>query len=281
MERINTTYKVIFGTYMKKRIITGIVAVLPFFSSTLYAKNGDLINVNIGGYTSVMYDDYDQAVVGPDDAFWNDLPYTDMAMYSTITGNTHVPLYDANEYLTARMTEWVSEGTDYLDVYSVAFFDPVTEEPYPGFSLMNNMNYVELTTGKYTIEGLSAGTYKLFIYTQGILDEENPQLNITVNGKSAPSNIAGYRNDLHEFFEGKNYIQTTVTLSSGENLTLTYSVLPGSSSTRGVLNAFQIQGIEDIYSVPEPASMSLLAIGSVIAFTYYRKRKIDTHATSV
>jgi|GEM_PF-1602631 len=265
-----------------KKIISVALFVLTHFTSSVMAKEGDLININIDN-GDMFFDVY--AVAGDPVDHWNFLQYPNMTAYKNATGNASVALVDAKGGSAGSLITWISAGKTNIDPEENAFYyyneDDDEEIVYEGYQLMNSYNFADGSPntpfGQYTINGLSAGTYRLYIYTQGAISDVNNPLTITVNGKPAPSNDAGYHNDLHEFKEGKNYVQTTVTLSSGEDLTFTYTA---GVSKIAIVNGFQILGIEDAGPTPEPSSIMLMGVGTIIAFTYYRRRTNESHSVS-
>lgn len=144
------------------------------------------------------------------------------------------------------------------------------------------MSYYDVTssTGVITIEGLEAGMYDLYVYTQ--VDKKSTWQNLSITINDQTLNTATPLTVPREFVEGVNYLVAEV--ATDEDGTLVINYAPGENSRYGVLNALQLRRTgdleltiegDDVGAVPEPTSMILLTTG-LLAASFRQKKRVTS-----
>lgn len=232
---------------MKKIILGLLTTALLGFNSVAYGEVGDLINIKLGG--SPSYDN-GAAINNVSGQYWNSYASTDQASWATL-------LY--SDYgVSGASIQYNMTGTTGLDETGTAFPDGGIDTPLMrGFVSTDAYN-----TGTLTIQGLSAGEYEVYVYSQ--IDKDlTSKLNMDANGVSYSLTNNG---SLTELTKGQNWVSHTVVV--GDNGLLNMSFAKDS----------QINGIQ-IEAVPEPGTIVLLGVGSAFLLGF-RRRKSEESAVN-
>jgi hypothetical protein len=236
-----------------KKIISLLIALILLCSNSgnLYAGIGDVINIQLGGSPP-----YDNGAAMNDNAnqYWNAYSATDITSWATLRYSTGLVSTASLEY---NMT-----GTKGLDASGTAFLPAGIDTPLMrGFVSTDAYN-----TGTLNIQGLAAGTYKVYLYSQADKNVAST-LNVSVNGVGYSLATDGTLSTLTSGTGGNWAMQEVVVTSNGQ-LNMTFAA----NST--------INGIQ-IASVPEPGSVILLGAGGIFALGLKRVRsKEEAHVNA-
>lgn len=232
---------------MKKLIfLLSALLVMCFTSMQGYADPGDIINIKLGA--SPSYDN-GAAINDASGQYWNSFASTDQEASASLR---YSDISASGASITYNMT-----GTKGLDATGTMFPDGGIDTPLMrGFVSTDNTN-----TGTLTISGLSAGTYKVYVYSQ--IDKNlTSNLDMKANGVDFTLTNPG---NLTALTSGENWISHDVIVSSDGLLNVTF----------GTNN--QINGMQVIEAVPEPGSIVLLGIGGALLFGF---RKLNSKEES-
>jgi hypothetical protein len=248
---------------VKNKLFPSFIFVFAMFalSMTAEAATGELINIQFGG-TGVYSGDAMGG--GSANEYWNRLTRP-IGTVSSLKTSTQTA---SNVNLT-----WTS--------------DALTTSQWSSFTgqdntLMSGYIYSSSNDDHLSFTGLVAGaTYKLYVYSQsdntpGNNNGDNQSLSITINGKTYDPTIAS-EGSTSTFVAGQNYqVYSFISNVTGDNIFYTGSP----NGTKGVINGLQLERTASNQRNPafnpspnpEPTSMVLLGIGSLVAARKLRKK---------
>ncbi|NTW53730.1 MAG: PEP-CTERM sorting domain-containing protein [Chlorobaculum sp.] len=235
---------------MKKLIfLLSALLVMCFTGIQGYAAPGDLINIQLGA--SPFYDN-GAAINDLGNQYWNYFAATDQATWAGLRYSTALSSGASLEY---NMT-----GTTGLDDTGTAFPDGGIDTPLMrGYVSTDNFN-----TGTLDIKGLTAGTYTVYVYSQ-IDKDQTSSLNMTANGVNFTLTNNG---SLTELSQNKNWTAHDVVVGAGGTINMSF----------GTGN--QINGIQLLQAVPEPGSLALIGVGSILALGIKRLKSKEESAVA-
>jgi hypothetical protein len=242
---------------MKEIIKILFIATFVLMSGTAEAAINDLISINFGG----NYNNKGAVALSGALDQWDN--------FTNPVQQVATPLSTA----TGVSISWNSSG--YNDAHgnvNTAFNNGSGNDN----KLMNSYIY---TTGAATHDIILSGldknaSYKLYIYSQDLLNASNGQIlsvnvNNTLLGQTAPSIIS-----TSTYTAGLNYLTGNFTTDNSGILDITYSSGAGGTGT-AVINGIQLLQTSGSQSspapVPEPASIVLIGIGGLLAAHRFKK----------
>jgi hypothetical protein len=235
---------------MKKLIfLLSALLVMCFTGIQGYAAPGDLINIKLGG--SPSYDN-GAAINDLGNQYWNSFAATDQA--------TWAPLFKSNLTLSGASIEYNMTGTKGLDATGTAFPDGGIDTPLMrGYVSTDNFN-----TGTLDIQGLTAGTYTVYVYSQ-IDKNQTSSLNMTANGVNFTLTNNG---SLTSLTQNQNWVSKNVVVASNGLLNVSFATNN------------QINGMQILEAVPEPGSIVLLGMGGIFVLGLKKLRSKEESAVA-
>jgi hypothetical protein len=222
--------------------------VMCFTSRQGFAAPGDIINIQLGG--SPYYDN-GAAINNDSDQYWNHFSSTDQDTWATLLYSTGA--------LSSASIEYNMTGTTGLDATGTSFPDGgIDTTLMRGFVSTDAYN-----TGTLSVQGLSAGTYTLYVYSQ--IDQDlTSSLDMTANGVDFTLSNNGSPTALTK---GVNWISHNVEVGDDGLLNVSFAA-------DNQINGLQIQ------AVPEPGSVVLLGIGGAFVLGLKRLRSKEDSSAS-
>lgn len=207
----------------------------------------DLINIQFNNGTPIYNNG---AAVNDETQVWNQITTAageyDNLKYSDNTSSAVYILMDANDLFSTLSSVHDIDG-NLMNSYC-AF-------GAPGYGYGD----------KITIAGLSAGQYKVYVYSQGVDDTTELNMSATGNdGLTSQDYLLSPLGDETSLIQGKNWQVRTIDVDG--NGTITMSFKSDAELLTSVVNGIQIQ------AVPEPGSMVLLGVGGVLALSRVRRK---------
>lgn len=226
------------------------VAVFSFAASALAAPTG-LINIDFNHESSATASG--AAVIGSTGDIWNG-----------VTGKTGsgISLVDSGGNPTGAMLDFAAPSDSNGGTWNLSGASSNLVVP----DLMNDYLLAAFGhSGTITLSGLSSSTpYDLYIYSQG--DSNNRITSLSVTGASVEtgSNVNTRAGAAGSFVAGDNYSVFSITPDANGVILIRFWGTGTDSRTEGDINGIQITAI------PEPASLSLVALGGLV---FLRRRR--------
>jgi len=217
----------------------------------LTAQAGLIANVQFNRTTGHTYTG--AAVVGSEGDYWNDL----------LTGtDSDVVLYDIGNNASDLTLSWT--GTGVATAKISGYYNGFASTGYA--NLMNGYLYLNNTssTNHIIISGLTASLdYSIYIYSTGDAGCTGRQLTVNLNDSGAVTTAPAVAS-ASTFILNQNYLMIDVLSSAMGQIDIAYS---------SAISEADINGIQIVSSVPEPASTALLLSGSLGLLVFWRKSK--------
>lgn len=265
---------------MKKMLSSVVAIAMIALCGTAEASvpDGGLININFGVSGSNMY-------TGLADVTWA----APLETAPQQNGSGNYTWNNVAENSSSSITNLLfSDATSSL--VSVSWSGKVnngqqTTMPGPAESLMKGQllpdtvvpNTKKDKSGFITFTGLTSGSYRLYVYSQPQKNKDE-LLNLTLNEDGTSARTMTPANTLTAFSDGTNGNVTVFDLSteypptSTQTLNFTSVVTTGQNSTSlGGISGVQLYRVSG--PAPEPASMTLLVVGALIALACRLFRK--------
>jgi hypothetical protein len=137
----------------------------------------------------------------------------------------------------------------------------------------------------FTLDGLTAGTYNVFVYGGGTTDGQGATFtldpsNVPAGGTAAVATNSDTSNLYHSVFDssgtnptpekGLSWNMLTATVGASGILTFSATASETTGAVKPAVNGFQIDAVAGV-ATPEPASLGVLAIGGLALLARRRK----------
>jgi len=235
------------STVMKKTLCVLSLALGLGWSDAAFAQ---LINVNFTSPSAASY--FGAAVVGAAGDHWNAI--------TDFSGTPIAGLKDSDGNTTGVTVSAPAFGWSYQPGNS-GFTGTPYQELMAGYIFEFN-SAASARTIAFT--GLSSNSaYDLYIYSQGDKSAMDRTLNVDVNG--AFFSTTASNGNVSSFIPNQNYLHIHALTDGGGNLSIKYwKVSPPEAD---------INGIQLVSSVPEPATVVLIGAGGIVAIAMKRKER--------